>query len=212
MVDLSSYMFSTGTNNPAVRASKTFWNEFVDDLEDAINDISVIGTPTAASIAELRSISADTAFLAETGKVGLFKSIAGNYSAHVTADPTMWIYIPPTGETGSLSAWVRQSFPVAVPTTQTGTSYTAAMADAQGYIRFTNASSITFTIPPNSSIPFPVGTEITFEQAGAGALSVAAGSGVTINSRASDLTLAGQYAVAAVKKVDTDTWTLGGDM
>lgn len=95
---------------------------------------------------------------------------------------------------------------------QTGTTYTAVLGDADTYIRFSNASSITFTIPPNSSVAFPVGTVIEMEQAGAGALSVAAGSGVTINSRGSDLTLAGQYSVAAIKKVATDTWTLTGDL
>lgn len=96
--------------------------------------------------------------------------------------------------------------------TQSGTSYTAVLADAGGYIQFTNGSSVTFTIPPNSSVAFPVGTVIEMEQAGAGALSVAAGSGVTVNSRGTDLTLAGQYAVAAVKKVATNTWTLTGDL
>jgi hypothetical protein len=97
-------------------------------------------------------------------------------------------------------------------TTQAGTAYTAVAGDANSYIRFTNGGTITFTIPPNSSVAYAIGTEITFEQAGAGLLSVAAGAGVTINSRAGDLTLAGQYAVAAMKKVGTDTWTLTGDL
>lgn len=98
------------------------------------------------------------------------------------------------------------------PTSQTGTSYTAVLADANTYIRFSNASAITFTIPPNSAVAFPIGTVIEMEQAGAGALSVAVGAGVTINSRSADLTLAGQYAVAFVKKVATDTWTMNGDL
>lgn len=97
-------------------------------------------------------------------------------------------------------------------TSQSGTSYTAVLADGESYIRFSNASAISFTIPPNSSVAFPVGTVIEVEQAGAGALSFVAGSGVTLNSRASDLTLAGQYAVAFAKKVATDTWTVNGDL
>lgn len=96
--------------------------------------------------------------------------------------------------------------------TQSGTTYTAVLGDANTYIQFTNASSITFTIPSNASVAFPVGTVIEMEQAGAGALSVAAGAGVTVNSRSSDLTLAGQYAVAFVKKVATNTWTMNGDL
>jgi hypothetical protein len=95
---------------------------------------------------------------------------------------------------------------------QSGTSYTAVLGDKNTYIRFTNASPVTFTIPPNSSVAFPIDTVIEIEQAGAGALTVAAGSGVTINSRSADLTLAGQYAVAFLKKVATNTWTLNGDL
>jgi hypothetical protein len=47
---------------------------------------------------------------------------------------------------------------------QSGTSYTAVLADANGFVRFTSASPVTFTIPPNSSVAFPVGTEIHFSQ------------------------------------------------
>lgn len=100
----------------------------------------------------------------------------------------------------------------AAVSSQSGTSYTAVLADANTFVRFTNASAISFTIPPNSSVAFPVGTVIEVEQAGAGALSFVAGSGVTLNSRSSDLTLAGQYAVAFAKKVATDTWTVNGDL
>jgi hypothetical protein len=97
-------------------------------------------------------------------------------------------------------------------TTQSGTSYTALIGDANTYIRFTNASAVTFTIPLNASVAFPVNTVIEMEQAGAGTLTVAAAGGVTINSRASHFSLAGQFGVAALKKVATDTWTLTGDI
>lgn len=97
-------------------------------------------------------------------------------------------------------------------TTQTGTSYTAVLADANSYVRFTNAAAVAFTIPPNSSVAFPIGTVIEFEQGGAGALTITAGVGVTLNSRGADLVLAGQYAIGAAKKVATDTWTVTGDL
>lgn len=95
---------------------------------------------------------------------------------------------------------------------QAGTAYTAVLTDANAYVRFTNGGAVTFTIPPNSSVAFPVGTVIEFEQAGAGSLTVAAGVGVTINVRGADYTLAGQYAVGALRKVAADTWTLTGDL
>jgi hypothetical protein len=131
-------------------------------------------------------------------------------------DLTTYASIPPSANVqailGSANYAAIRALLVAPVTTQAGTSYTAVLADANSYITFTNGSAVTFTIPPNSSQPFPIGTVIEIEQAGAGALSVAAGAGVTINSRAADLTLAGQYGVAFIKKKATDTWTFNGDL
>lgn len=95
---------------------------------------------------------------------------------------------------------------------QTGVSYTAVLADAGTYIRFNNASTIMFTIPLNATVAFPIGTEIELEQAGAGAVTVGAAGGVSINSRGGSQVTAGQYAVASLKKVGTDAWTLTGDL
>ena len=119
-------------------------------------------------------------------------------------------YVLQTQGAGANPQWA--ATPVAAVSSQSGTSYTAVLGDANSYVRFTNGSAVSFTIPSNSSVAFPVGTVIEMEQAGAGALSVVAGSGVTINSRSADLTLAGQYSVAFVKKVATDTWTMNGDL
>jgi hypothetical protein len=106
-----------------------------------------------------------------------------------------------------------------VPTTQSGTSYTAVLGDApaaqnyMGYIQFTNAAAIAFTIPPNASVAFPIGTTIAIEQTtAAGIVTLTPGAGVTLNSRGALLATAGQYAVAQVKKVATNTWTVIGDV
>jgi len=97
-------------------------------------------------------------------------------------------------------------------TTQTGTSYTLDLDDANTYVRLDNAAAIVLTIPPNSAVAFPVDTVISFEQTGAGIVTVTPGSGVTVNSRGGALVSAGQYAVFQVKKVATDVWTLLGDV
>lgn len=98
------------------------------------------------------------------------------------------------------------------PTTQAGTAYTAAPGDAGGYIQFTNAAPIAFTIPPASAVAFAIGTVITAEQNGAGVVTLTAGAGVTLRSRGTLAATAGQYAVAQVKKVATDIWTIIGDV
>ena len=72
-------------------------------------------------------------------------------------------------------------------------SYTLVIGDAEKLIQMTNASSADLTVPPNSSVAFSVGTRIDILAYGAGALTVVAGSGVTIRSPLS-LLLNGQYA------------------
>ena len=95
---------------------------------------------------------------------------------------------------------------------QSGTTYTLVLGDANTvYVTLNNASAITLTVPPNSSVAFPVGTTLTFEQTGAGQVTVTEGAGVTINQHASEtLLLDGQYSVATLVKTATDTWTLTG--
>jgi hypothetical protein len=68
---------------------------------------------------------------------------------------------------------------------QTGTTYTLVIGDDSKLVSMSNASSNTLTVPPNSSVAFAVGTRILIEQGGAGTTTIAAGAGVTIQSRGS---------------------------
>ena len=95
---------------------------------------------------------------------------------------------------------------------QVGTTYTLALTDAAGLVTLDNASSITLTVPPNASVAFAVGTQIVLAQLGAGQVTVAAGSGVTVNVRGSRNKINGQYGVASLIKTATNTWLLGGDL
>lgn len=95
--------------------------------------------------------------------------------------------------------------------TDAATTRTGSLSDAHAYIQFTSGSATTFTVPPNSTVAFPIGTEIEVEQGGAGTVSISAGVGVTVRSRGALLNVAGQYGVVVLKKVATDTWTLRGD-
>ncbi len=95
---------------------------------------------------------------------------------------------------------------------QSGTSYTLLIGDAENAVLMTSSSSNTVTVPPNSSVAFPIGTEIRIEQDGIGQTTIAAGSGVTINSRGNALNMAGQFSPASLFKTGTNTWTLCGDI
>ena len=95
---------------------------------------------------------------------------------------------------------------------QTGASYTAVLTDDGKLITMSNAGANTFTVPPNSSVAFGIGTQLNIAMLGAGQTSVVAGSGVTLNSAGAKLKLDSQYAVATCVKTDTNTWFVVGNL
>lgn len=105
-------------------------------------------------------------------------------------------------------SWAQPPVNPPTPTTQT-TPYTLQLSDNLGFINMNCASSCAATVPPNSSVAYPLGAEITILWGGAGAASFVAGAGVTINSP-STLTLLKQYATASIKQVSTNVWILAG--
>jgi hypothetical protein len=95
--------------------------------------------------------------------------------------------------------------------TQTGTTYTLVLTDANKIVTLSNASGITLTVPPNSSVAFPTTTVVQLLQLGAGQVTVAGGVGVTVDKCATfTLKLLEQYAEASLVKVGTDSWVLTG--
>lgn len=88
-------------------------------------------------------------------------------------------------------------------------SYTLTSDDAGAIVELNKATAVNLTVPPNASVAFPVGTQITLSQIGAGQVTVVAGSGVTIRTP-DTLKLAEQYAMAALYKRGTNEWVLAG--
>ena len=93
---------------------------------------------------------------------------------------------------------------------QTGTTYTFVLADAGKMVTSSNGSAQTFTVPPNSSVAFDIGTQIMVQNIGSANCTLAQGSGVTINSKDSNKEIDGQYAAATLIKTATDAWSLIG--
>jgi hypothetical protein len=97
-------------------------------------------------------------------------------------------------------------------TTYTANTKTLALTDNGYYTRCSNTTLITITIPNNSTVAFPLGSEIVFFQAGSGNVLFANAAGVTLNSKESNKNLTGQYSAATLKKIATNTWDLIGDL
>lgn len=95
---------------------------------------------------------------------------------------------------------------------QTGTTYTFVLTDNGKLVEGNNVAAQTYTVPPNSSVAFPVGkTVINVGQYGAGQITFAAGAGVTIRSAGNRLKIAEQYGTASLVKIATDEWWLFGN-
>jgi len=122
----------------------------------------------------------------------------------------------PTGPTGATGPSVTG------PTGATGTSgaqltvvnltanYTFASGDEGDLITMDNASARTFTVPPESTFNFAVGTQFNVLRLGTGSVTIVAGAGVTIRS-ALGLVLRVQYSSATIAKIGTNLWFVTGD-
>lgn len=76
----------------------------------------------------------------------------------------------------------------------------------------TTVSTHTITVAPESTYDFPVGTEVGFLCENTGQITLVAGSGVTINSLNSNLSVKASGGGAYLVKTGTNIWTLVGDL
>lgn len=114
------------------------------------------------------------------------------------------------GTSGAISLAV-----TVTPNAQIGTTYIPVLADDGKLITLTNSSSIAVTLPLNSSVPFPVGAQITFVQFGTGQVTISGAGGVTLVSTgltASAPQTRVQYSTITCIKTATDTWLAVGDI
>ncbi len=91
--------------------------------------------------------------------------------------------------------------------TQTN-DYTLALTDINKVIDMNKATSISLIIPPNSSIPIPVGSLFYPRRIGIGALTFVQGSGVTVTPTSGYLVDPAVNIMMTLRKTGTDTWDL----
>jgi hypothetical protein len=90
-------------------------------------------------------------------------------------------------------------------------SYTLVLADKAKVVEMSVGSANNLTVPLNSSVAFPTGTQIHIVQTGSGQTTVVATGGVTINT-ATTLKLRAQWSAATLIKRAENTWVLVGDL
>jgi hypothetical protein len=96
-------------------------------------------------------------------------------------------------------------------------SYTAVLANNNQIVTMNNASANTFSIPTNASVAFPIGTQITVLQIGAGQTTIQAVTSGTTTIQSTGGTAAApklrvRYSSATCIKAGTDLWYVIGDL
>lgn len=79
-------------------------------------------------------------------------------------------------------------------------------------LTFDSTSTWTVQIPTNSTVAFPIGSEIDVFRLNTGSVTFAAASGVTLLSKNDNKSIAARYSGASIFKIDTNTWLLVGDL
>ena len=109
--------------------------------------------------------------------------------------------------------WIAQDDTTLTLNAQTGTTYTLVAGDAiNTLVQLNNASAITLTCPPSV---FSIGDQINVYQRGAGQVTFAQGSGVTIRSTGATSTapkLRAQYSAATVICIGVSEFLVVGDL
>jgi hypothetical protein len=98
-----------------------------------------------------------------------------------------------------------------VSTSAQTASYTLVLADKNKVVEMSVATANTLTVPPNSSVAFPVGTQINVLQTGAGQCTITPGAAVTVNGTPG-LKVRTQWSYVTLIKRATDTWVVVGDL
>jgi len=95
---------------------------------------------------------------------------------------------------------------------ETGTTYAPVVGDEGRVITIENDAAITVTVPANSAVAFPVGTEIEFVQKGAGAITFAITDDTLNVNPAWNKVTNGAWSVVRLRKLTATVWVLTGDL
>jgi hypothetical protein len=91
-------------------------------------------------------------------------------------------------------------------------AYTLALVDDGKLIQMNSASANVLSVPLNSSVQFPIGTQIILVQTGTGQTSIAGEDPSVVINATPGLKLRARYSAATLIKTDTNKWLVIGDM
>ena len=121
-----------------------------------------------------------------------------------------------TGETGSTGS-TGETGPSGADTSilsinSQSTDYTLQLSDKGNLVEISSSSNSSVTVPLDSSVSFPIGSQILVVRGGTGDLGLTGSAGVTLNSSQNYLNLNYRYSAATLVKKGTDIWYVFGDL
>ena len=172
----------------------------------ASQDARITGNVTAGNLNV-------TGNIVDTGALSIITGSNGNIAlipdgtGIVTVSNALIVAGNITGNTSGFAIGYRD-----IPQVVFTSNATLALSDA-GKHYFSSNSANVITVPNNATVSFSIGTAISIVQQGTANLTVTPGSGVTMylagNSTSASRTV-GNYGMATLMKVNTDTWFING--
>jgi hypothetical protein len=198
--DLPSGIDATKIANGSVtNAEFQYLGSVTSDIQTQLNGKQATITGAATTI-DTEDLTASRALVSDgSGKVAV-SSVTSTELGYVS------------GVTSAVQTQVDSKTAKLITTNRQTASYTLVLSDADKLVEMNVGSANNLTVPLNSSVAFPTGTQILLAQYGAGQTTIVATSGVTVRSNGGKLKLNVQYSGATLIKIGTDEWYLFGDI
>ena len=203
---------ATEATNVTASANNTTDETVYPTFVDGATGTQGIETDTGLTYNPSTGVLTSTAFAGNlTGNVtgnasGTAATVTGAAQSAITSVGTL------TGVTVSGTATIGVAVGQAVDLDRKTADYTLVLTDAGKVIEINSGSSENVTIPPNSSVAFPIGTQIVVVRLGSGAVVITEGSGVTTRSDEDKNKIKSQYSSCVLIKHETDEWYILGNL
>lgn len=117
----------------------------------------------------------------------------------------------PINTSGKVTLAELRAYAQRTPENVRADDYTLVLSDAFRLVTIDADSPKTITVPPDSSVDFPVGTRVDVAQDGVGQMTIGAGDGVVIRTPET-LKIRKQWGKATLIKRAANTWDLEGNL